>query len=59
MFKHHRFRHIAIPAITAAVIAVSGAAHAGTADPAQQPQPEKPIDCKKNPDHERCKGKGY
>lgn len=55
MFKQATIRSFAIPAVTAAVIALSGVAHAVT--PGQQT--EKPVDCKKTPDHERCKGKGY
>ena len=55
MFKQQTIRSFAIPVVTAAVIALSGVAHAVTT--AQQA--EKPVDCKKTPDHERCKGKGY
>lgn len=55
MFKKQSVRNFAIPVVTAAVIAVSSIAHAVT--PQQQAEP--PVDCKKTPDHERCKGKGY
>ena len=60
MFKHQHIRKfVIVPVVTAAAIVLSGIAHAVTPEPAQQPQTEKPVDCKKNPDHERCKGKGY
>ncbi len=53
-----QFRKFTLPLAAAAVLAVSSAAFAGTtvSTPPQQ-SAEKPVDCKKMPDHDRCKGK--
>lgn len=48
--KQH-FRQFAIPVAAAAVLALNGVAHAGT----PQQSAEKPVDCKKTPDHKDCK----
>lgn len=45
-----QFRKFAVPAVAAAVFALSGIAHAG--DTPQQ-TPDK-VDCKKTPDHPKC-----
>jgi hypothetical protein len=54
--KH--LRKFTLPLAAAAVLAVSSAAFAGTtASTTPQQSAEKPVDCKKTPDHDRCKGK--
>lgn len=40
--------------VTAALVFAMGTAHAVTLP---QQSAEKPVDCKKTPDHERCKAK--
>jgi hypothetical protein len=50
-----QFRKFAIPFTAAAVLALSGVAHAGTESTPHQ-APEK-VDCKKVPDHKDCKKK--
>lgn len=45
-------RQFAVPLATAAVLILSGLAHAGTPQ-----QTDTPVDCKKTPDHEKCKYK--
>ncbi|MDP1674878.1 MAG: hypothetical protein Q8L65_17415 [Burkholderiales bacterium] len=54
--KH--LRKFTLPVAAAAVLAVSSAAFAGTTvSTTPQQSAEKPVDCKKTPDHERCKDK--
>ncbi len=53
MSMQQQIRRFAIPVAAAAVLALNGAALAGTT--AQQ-KAEK-VDCKKTPDHESCKHK--
>jgi hypothetical protein len=54
--KH--LRNYTAPVAVAAMLAVSSAAFAGTtASTTPQQSAEKPVDCKKTPDHERCKDK--
>lgn len=55
MSTQQRFRKFAIPVTVAAVLALSGVAHAGTGSTPHQ-SPEK-VDCKKTPDHKDCKKK--
>ncbi len=55
MLMQKVFRKFVPPLAAAVVFAVTGtAAHAVT--PPEQ-TPEKPVDCKKKPDHPRCKDK--
>lgn len=54
MSMSHRIYKLALPFAAAAIIALSGVARAS--QPTQQ-TPDKPVDCKKTPDHERCKDK--
>ena len=51
MSMPQQFRKLAIPVVAAAVLALNGVAYAGTT---QQQTPEKPVDCKKTPDHPKC-----
>ncbi|MBX3661338.1 MAG: hypothetical protein KF804_02690 [Burkholderiales bacterium] len=53
MSMHHTVRTFLAP-VTAALVFAMGTAHAVT--PPRQ-SAEKPVDCKKTPDHERCKAK--
>ncbi len=51
MSMQQQFRKFAIPATAAAVLALSGIAHAATDTPQQAPEK---VDCKKTPDHKDC-----
>lgn len=51
MSMPQQFRKFAIPVAAAAVLALNGIAYAGTTP---QQEPEKPVDCKKTPDHPKC-----
>lgn len=53
MTMQQQFRKLAIPVAAAAVLAVSSAAFAGTGTSPEQ-TPEKPVDCKKNPNDPKC-----
>lgn len=53
MSMSQRILKLAVPFAAVAMVALNGAAHA---QPAQQTQ-DKPVDCKKTPEHERCKDK--
>ncbi len=53
MSKQYTVRKFVTP-VAAALMFALGTAHAVT--PPQQ-SAEKPVDCKKTPDHERCKAK--
>lgn len=53
MTMQQQFRKLAIPVAAAAVLAVSGAAFAGTGTSPEQ-TPEKPVDCKKTPNDPKC-----
>lgn len=48
-------RKIAVPMVAAFMFALNGTANAVT----PQQQTEKPVDCKKTPEHPRCKDKQY
>lgn len=50
MTMQQQFRKFAVPAVTAAVLVLSGVAHA---DNTPQQAPDK-VDCKKTPDHPKC-----
>lgn len=51
MSMQQQFRKFAVPVATAAVLVLSGVAHAGTTS---QQAPEKPVDCKKTPNDPKC-----
>lgn len=53
MSMSQRILKLAVPFAAVAMIALNGVAQAS---PTQQ-TPDKPVDCKKTPEHERCKDK--